>query len=339
MESRLGMSSALATSFTKLVDCRFPVQCAPMPGVSTPQLCAAVSDAGGLGMIGAGRLASSVLLRMIEDVKQRTHRPFGVNFLVPFLDAAAVDMAARRAKVIEFFWGHPDRELVQRCHDSGQTRMSAPPIVGWQAGSLEEAMAAEEAGCDYVVAQSNAAGGHVRGQLSLLPLLGAVVEEVRIPVVAAGGIGSPRAMAAALTAGASAVRVGTRFVAATESGAHAAYKAALVAARAEDTEITEAFSGIWPNAPHRVLRSCIEAARALNIDVVGETMLGGQAIPIARLSSPCPTTETVGHVRAMALYAGQSVGDVRQIEPAGVILRELCEGAERFTQRVGQGLR
>ena len=314
------MSGPLPSRFSQLVGCRLPVQCAPMPGVCTPRLCAAVSDAGGLGMIGAGRLPPGAIMECIDGVQRRTSNPFGVNFLVPFLNQDSVEAAAKRAKVIEFFWGQPDAALVERVHRLGG-------VVGWQAGSLDEAVAAEEAGCDYVVAQGTAAGGHVRGELALLPLLGAVVEEVRIPVVAAGGIGSPRAMAAVLTVGASAVRIGTRFVAATESGAHPAYKAALVAARAEDTQITDTFSAIWPNAPHRVLRSCIEAARALSIDVVGETIFAGQPQPVARLSSACPTEDTVGHVRAMALYAGQSVGDVRQIEPAAAILRELCNGA------------
>src|SRR5207248_5682729 len=100
-------------------------------------------------------------------------------------------------------------------------------LAAWQVGSLEEAQAAVDAGCDFIVAQGVEAGGHVRGRISLLPLLDEVLPVVGIPVVAAGGIGTARAMAAALAAGASAVRVGTRFVAAVESEAHPHYKEAL----------------------------------------------------------------------------------------------------------------
>src|SRR2546426_755377 len=107
----------------------------------------------------------------------------------------------------------PDAELVEIAHAGGA-------LVSWQLGSAAEATAAERAGCDLIVAQGTEAGGHVRGKIGLLALLGEVLPSVKVPVVAAGGIGTGRAMAAALAAGASAVRVGTRFVAAEEAGTH-----------------------------------------------------------------------------------------------------------------------
>ncbi len=137
-------------------------------------------------------------------------------------------------------------------------------------------------------------------------------------------------MAAALAAGASAVRVGTRFLAAQESGAHPIYVEALIRARAEDTVLTEAFSVNWPNAPHRVLRSCVEAAESFKGELVGHGSIGGLTYPIPRLAPPTPNRDTVGEIGAMALYAGHSVDAVQRIQPAAEIVRELSEGAERL---------
>src|SRR5205085_7101260 len=111
---------------------------------------------------------------------------------------------------------------------------------------------AVDAGCDLVIAQGTEAGGHVRGTIGLLPLLDAVLERVAVPIVAAGGIATPGAVAAAMAAGAAGVRIGTAFVATVESGAHPDYIAALLRADGGDTVLTEAFGVGWPNAPHRV---------------------------------------------------------------------------------------
>jgi hypothetical protein len=139
-----------------------------------------------------------------------------------------------------------------------------------------------------------------------------VLEAVEIPVLAAGGIGTARAMAATLAAGAAGVRVGTRLVAAKESGAHPAYIDALIAAAADDTVVTETFSTDWPNAPHRVLRSSIEAATANHTEPVGYAE-DGWAIP--RLHPALPERGTTGHIEAMALYAGESVDGVKGFSP------------------------
>src|SRR5207249_7549168 len=132
-------------------------------------------------------------------------------------------------------WAPPDRGLLELLHRGGA-------LVACQVGSREEAVAAAEAGCDFIVAQGIEAGGHVRGTIGLLALLGEVLDAVDVPVLAAGGIGTGRAVAAALAAGASGVRVGTRFVAAEESNAHPVYVEALIGARARDTVYTTAFS-------------------------------------------------------------------------------------------------
>jgi NAD(P)H-dependent flavin oxidoreductase YrpB (nitropropane dioxygenase family) len=247
----------------------------------------------------------------------------GVNFLVPFVDRECVAVAAARLRVVEFFFGEPDAALVEQAHGGGA-------LAAWQIGSVEEARAAAGAGCDFIVAQGTEAGGHVRGRIGLFPLLDAVLHAVSVPVVAAGGIGTSRTMAAALAAGADGVRVGTRFVAATESAAHPSYQAALVRAQPEDTVLTEAYSANWANAPHRVLRSCIEAAQALSDDTVGQTVIGDSTLTLTRFMTPAPTRWSTGKIEAMAHYAGQSVGAVERIQPAAEIVRELAEGAEKL---------
>jgi len=308
------------TPFTRLVGATVPIQLAAMPGVSTPELVVAVADAGGLGMFPATLLSPSVLEQTLDQIGEKTSGVFGVNFLMPFLDPDCVAVAARRSRFVEFFYGEPDAKLVAQVHANGA-------VACWQVGSLDEAIAAERAGCEVVVAQGTEAGGHVRGRTSLLPLLSEVLDGVGVPVVAAGGIATGRDLAAVLGCGAAGARIGTRFVASTESGAHPSYVRALISATAADTCLTEAFSVMWPDAPHRVLRSAITAATAHAEGVVGETRVGDQTMAVPRLSVICPSTETTGHIEAMALYAGESVSNVRSVRPAGEIVAELVSGA------------
>jgi NAD(P)H-dependent flavin oxidoreductase YrpB (nitropropane dioxygenase family) len=313
----------METRFTRLVGCRAPIQLAGMPSISTVALAAAVADAGGLGMLGAALVPAPVLAASLDTLSRATAGAFGVTVLMPFLDPEAVATSASRARVVDFFYGEPDRALVRRVHDGGA-------LAGWQVGSCEEAEAAARAGCDFVIAQGTEAGGHVRGRTSLLPLLAEVVDAVDVPVLAAGGIATPRDLAAVLAAGASGARLGTRFVAAAESGAHPAYVAALLEARAEDTVLTEAFHVWWPDAPHRVLRSSVAAAEAAPDDIVAETTHGGQTLEIPRWCVATPSRETRGRIEAMALYAGESVSHVNAVKPAGVIVAELVAGAEHL---------
>ena len=175
----------------------------------------------------------------------------------------------------------------------------------------------------------------MRGQLSLLPLLDAVLDAVGTPVVAAGGIATARGVAAVLAAGASAARLGTRFVATLEANAHPEYVDALLRASADDTALTTAFSGMWPDAPHRVLRSCIEAAQDIDDEIVGEMSVGAERVPVPKLSVPSPSRDASGAIAAMALYAGESVGAVTKVAAAGDVVRELAEGAERLLRAAG----
>jgi len=300
--------------FTALVSCRYPLQQAGMGGSATPELAAAVSEAGALGMLGAGGIPADAVADLLNRAGALTSAPIGINFLMPFVDPASVEVAAERVRVVEFFYGEPDAGLVERAHRGGA-------VVSWQVGSRREAQAAVAVGVDLLVAQGVEAGGHVRGEVGLVALLDEVLEVADVPVLAAGGIASAEAVAGVLAAGAAGARVGTRFLAAAEANIHPAYLEALVAAGPEDTVLTTTFSVFWPDAPHRVLRSCVEAAESLADPVAGYEGDPGRPIP-TRSPSP-PGRATTGQVAAMALYAGQSVGRVRRVEPAAAIVREL----------------
>jgi NAD(P)H-dependent flavin oxidoreductase YrpB (nitropropane dioxygenase family) len=158
---------------------------------------------------------------------------------------------------------------------------------------------------------------------------------VDVPVLAAGGIGSGRAMAAALAAGAEGVRVGTRFLGAAEFPTHPRYLERLVASQAQDTVYTDRFAGGFPNAPHRVLRSCLEAAQAFDGEVVGEELQpAGEPVPLRRFQGDyAPTTFVTGEVEAMPMWAGESVGGVTGKVPAATIVQELAAEAERLLGR------
>lgn len=299
--------------FCELVGCRIPIQQAGMTRVTTPELVAAVSNAGALGMLGIGRPKLAAALAQVQATKALTDQPFGATFIVHFLDREILDAIAPEVAVVEFFWGWPDASVVP-----------AGKVTGWQVGSADEARAAVDAGCSYVVAQGEEAGGHVRSTTPLPILLGEVRSVVDVPVVAAGGIGSASDVRAALALGADAVRVGTRFVATDESDAHDHYVDLLIAAGADDTVLTEAFGVGWPDAPHRVLASSLAAAHATNSDPVA-VMTGpdGSQTPIPRFGTTPPNKATTGELDALALYAGRSVGAVTRRMSAADVIAEL----------------
>lgn len=231
----------VSTRFTDLVGCAVPLQLAAMGGVGTTELAATVVAAGGLGMVPRGAAPAAGAC--------------GVNFLVPFNPSAEqVAEAASKSRVVEFFFGDPRADLVSIVHAGGA-------VAGWQVGSAHEAAAAVACGCDYVVVQGTEAGGHVRGTQPLDEVLIAARAVVRVPLIAAGGLATARRVAAVMQLGADGVRVGTRFVTCPESGAHPEYVRRLLAAKADDTVVTEWFNEGWAGARHRVLRSALEAAQ------------------------------------------------------------------------------
>ena len=319
----------LSTPFTELLGCRLPIQQAPMGGVTTPELVAAVAGAGAVGMVPAQMLPVEVLSGLLDDLAGRTDGVVGVTFLLPFgADPACVEAAATRARLVDFYYGDPDPALVARVHEGGA-------LASWQAGSVAEARAAADAGCDLVAVQGMEGGGRIRGRVALLPLLAEVLDAVEVPVVAAGGIATARGVAACLAAGAAAVRVGTRLLATEESGAHPEYVAALLEAGAEDAVLTDAFSVMWPPGPepHRTLRSALEAAEAFEGEIVGETRMGASTLPVPRFGVPCPNQDTTGEIAAMVHYAGQGVGATDRVLPAAQVVTELALGAKELLRR------
>jgi nitronate monooxygenase len=320
MNSVASISSSV-TAFCDLVGCRLPIQSAPMAGVvRDAELPGAVAAAGGHGMFPAAFLQAPYLERVIDDLNARTGA-FGVNFVGVFLDRDCLELAADKAPLVDVFLGEPDAGIVDCIHAGGA-------LASWQVADGEQARAAEAAGCDLIVAQGVEAGGHPGGELGLLPLLDEVLDAVAVPVVAAGGIGSARGVAAVLAAGAAGVRVGTRFIAAVESAAHRVYKEALVAAGAGDAVLTRAFSvGDPAETTQRVLISALRHAQALGREWAGEVVLGGMRLPVPRFGSIPPTAGSTGAIEAMSLYAGQSVGAVKAVVPAASIVAELAVGA------------
>lgn len=255
-------------------------------GVGGPELAAAVQRSGGLGMVSFG-----------EEVPDGS---CGVNFLVPFLPRIEqISGVARRARVVEFFYGTPSPELVEVGHD-------ARAVVGWQVGSAEEAEAAENAGCDYVIAQGTEAGGHVRGELALDALLPDVLARTTVPVLASGGIATADRVAELIAVGADGVRAGTCFLCTAESQAHDAYKQNLLSASGQQTVVTDWFGEGWPGAPHRVLRPALDVARRTGW----------------RDPRP-PSRGERRDVEDMAQYAGAGVGHVTSVRPASEVVQDL----------------
>lgn len=298
-------------------------------GLSRSPLAAAVSEAGGLGTIGF--LAPDDLRTEIAKVRRLTERPVAANLLLPFAKAAHFE-AASEADVVVTFWGKPKR------------RTSKPWMH--QCGSVEEALAARDAGADAVIAQGVEAGGHVRGTLPAAELMAKVREALPddYPVLSAGGVAAPADVEARLDAGAHAVVCGTRFLLSDESGAHPAYKARLV--DEEETVLTELFGAGWP-AAHRVVPNDA-TARWLGRDPRGPGWLRGlqraTAPALARIPVPAQirlaASQTPGRpifgpvaptadgpdnlLEAGPLYAGECIDRINEIRPASEIVRSLA---------------
>jgi nitronate monooxygenase len=318
-----------ATPFTRLVGCAVPIQQAGFGSSLNVPLAAAVGGAGGLGMLGGTLGDAAVLAAACDEYEALTDAPVGVNFVEPFFDREAamgvLEVAAERCAVVEFFYGEPDPALVEAIH-------AGPALAAWQVGSVAEAERAALAGVDLVVLQGVEAGGHVRATSGLWPMLAAALDRLTVPIVAAGGISSPRTMAAALAAGAAAVRLGTSFVAAAESDFHADYKTLLVEAGDDATVYTERFREFWPDAPHRVLRRSLDAAEAGEGDEapVGTMSAGAERIDVPRFAGFAPVADAEGQIEAMACFAGEGVGAIEAVRPAADIVTEFSTEAAKL---------
>jgi nitronate monooxygenase len=314
----------MRTPFTDLLGCRLPIQQAGFDALNV-DLATAVSRVGGLGMLGAQLVNAETLAAALHDVRTMTSAPVAVNFASSLFDLErdlpTLDVAIGGSAMVElFFYGDPNIELVKRVHAGGC-------LASWQVGSVADGLRAVECGCDVLVVQGMEAGGHVRGETALLPLLSEVLAHVDIPVIAAGGISTPRALAAVLAAGAAAGRIGTALVASEEADFHTDYKRAIVRASGQDTVRGEYFPVMLPNAPHRVLRSASRAVDELKTPTAGEMELGGERHEVARGAGLAPGASATGRVDAMAMFAGEGVGSVSTIRPAADIVLGLWNGA------------
>lgn len=318
----------MRTRFTQLVGCQVPIQQAPMGTVSGPALASAAVAAGALGSVGLTGFSVEMIAEYLDAVHQATPGPIAGNFVLPFLeDPAAITACAERARIVDCYHADPDPQIVDRAHD-------ADALVCWQVGALDEARGAVDAGADLLAVRGTEGGGRMHGNQALWPLLCDVLDAVgdRVPVLAAGGIGTGRGLAAALAAGADGARIGTVLAATEESTAHPVYVDALIGAESADSVLTDRFSTGWPGGPHaaRVLRRCIEAADALDDDVVGEATYGDEVEPVQRFEPSPPTVTFRGNIDAMALYAGESVCFVKAVEPAGRVIGRIVEEAEQL---------
>lgn len=315
------------TPLTRLLNVDIPIVQAPMGSQATSTLAAAVSNAGAFGMISVGWNSPEEVRQKIRATRALTDRPFGVNLAVNIPQQERLEVCLDEgAKIISFFWGDP-APYVETVHQAGG-------IVLQTVGNAAEARRVSELGVDILVAQGWEAGGHVWGTVATLPLIPRVADAVAPkPVIAAGGITDGRGFAAALMLGAAGIWVGTRFLASTEVGAHPEYQAQLIQATEADTVIGTIFDREWPDAPSRTLRndtvmlwedagSPPRGQRPQEEEVIGALPDGS---PLFRYSVMAPEREFTGQWSEMCLYAGQGVGLVTNVQPAGDIVREMAE--------------
>jgi NAD(P)H-dependent flavin oxidoreductase YrpB (nitropropane dioxygenase family) len=329
----------METALCKFLRIELPIIQAPMGGAVGPTIAAAVSNAGGLGMLAPWRAKPAAIRQQIRETCALTSKPFGVNLVLEFPQEERLETCLDEGvRIISFFWKDP-AALVPRAKAAGATVLHT-------VGSAAAARRAVDSGVDIIVAQGWEAGGHVRGTVATMPLIPAVVDAVSpAPVVAAGGIADGRGLAAALALGAAGVWIGTRFLASKEAVIHPRYCELLFKASENDTVfVEELFDVRWPKAPHRVLRSkTVEAWEAAGCPPSGKRPGEGEIIgsspaigPIVRYQSYTPGADAEGDIDAMSLWAGQSVGLVSKAQSAAEIVREIADEAEVTLRRLAR---
>lgn len=226
----------MKTRVTKLLDIEYPIIQGGMAWVAEHNLAAAVSKAGGLGIIGAANAPAEVVRKEIRQVKELTDKPFGVNVMLlsPAADEVAQVIVEEGVKVVTTGAGNPGKYL-SMWKEAG---VKVIPVVA----SVAMAKMLERAGVDAVIAEGCESGGHI-GDLTTMTLVPQIVDAVSIPVIGAGGVGDGRGMAAMFMLGAEAVQLGTRFVVADESIVHENYKNKVIAAKDIDSAVTGRTTG------------------------------------------------------------------------------------------------
>ena len=312
----------LSTPWSRSFGLRVPIVNAPMGGVAGGRLAAAVTAAGGLGMVGMGSVATRELLHAeLQHVRGR----FGIGLVdwVMRTEAGLLEEAlAARPVLLSVSFGS-DWSWVGKARDAG----IATATQVYDAAGARQAV---DAGVDILIARGSEGGGHGDVKLGTLPLLDAVLDAVSVPVLAGGGIASPRSLAAVLAAGASGAWVGTRLAACPEALTGDGSRRALIAARATDTAVTRVFDvakGLpWPaRFPSRVLANDFVARWTGKEEVLDRSACDELA------------AATAADDRSIApVDAGQSVGMIRDDASVGEVIERMCTGAERLLTGWGQ---
>ncbi len=300
----------MKTRITKLLGIEYPIIQGGMAWVGTHELASAVSNAGGLGIIGAGGAPASWVREQIQAVKAETDRPFGVNLMLmnPEADEIAKVIAEEQVKVVTTGAGNPGK-YIQMWKEAG---VRVIPVIS----SVAMAKIMERSGVDAVVAEGTESGGHI-GELTTMALVPQIVDAVSIPVIAAGGIFDGRGFAAAFVLGAEAVQMGTRFVAAKESIVHENYKQKLIKARDIDSEVTGRSHG----HPVRLVRNRMtkeymkKEAEGASFEELEQMTLGALRKAVVD-----------GDVDYGSVMAGQVAGMIKAEESCADIIADVMKG-------------
>jgi NAD(P)H-dependent flavin oxidoreductase YrpB (nitropropane dioxygenase family) len=315
----------LHTRVCDLLGITHPIVLGGMGSATSVGLVTAVSNAGGLGILGATLLSPVQIHEQIAAIRAATAKPFGANFLLFVMEEAEASFAAAleaRPPVVSFAWARPDQDLrayVQRVHEAGLLAMH-------MAGDVPEAVRAAHAGVDVIVAQGTEGGGHV-GWMASMAVVPMVVQAVApLPVLAAGGIADGRGMAAALALGAEGVLLGTRFLATDESPLHTNFKQAIVRSDGHDTVLTDipdiARGRVWPGAMARTLRNrFVEQWAGREWALRQQARAAAEAIESARMA---------GDVEHSVILIGQDAGLIDSILPAGEVIQRMVAEAEQI---------
>ena len=302
----------MQTEITELLGIQYPIIQGGMAWVAEHHLAAAVSEAGGLGLIGAANAPAEWVREQIRAAKNLTEQPFGVNIMLmsPYADEVAQVVVEEGVKVVTTGAGSPEKYM-ERWNQSG---IRVIPVVA----SVALAKRMERCGADAVVAEGCESGGHV-GESTTMALVPQVVDAVQIPVIAAGGIADGRGIAAAFMLGAKAVQMGTRFIATQEAQVHESYKNQVLRAKDIDTRVTGRSTG----HPVRALRNEM-TKRYLELEQEGASFEELEQLTLGGLRRAV----VEGDVRMGSMMAGQCAGLVREILPCSELVPQLMQEAK-----------
>ncbi|SFL06218.1 enoyl-[acyl-carrier-protein] reductase FabK [Halanaerobium salsuginis] len=303
---------ALKTELCDLLNIEKPIIQGGMAWVATGELAAAVSAAGGLGIIGAGNAPADVIKKEIDKVRKLTDKPFGLNIMLlsPFAEEIIELAITEKIPVITTGAGNPGKH-VKRFQAAGSKVVPVVPSV-----ALARRM--ERLKVDAVIVEGTEAGGHI-GELTTMALVPQVIDAISIPVIAAGGIADGRGLAAALTLGAAGVQMGTRFVCAAECTAAEEFKTAILKARDRDAVVTGRSTG----HPVRNLKNTL-TKRIAKLEQAGTATPEIEELATGRLRAAV----IEGDVTEGSVMAGQIAGLIADILPAAEIIENLIQDAE-----------